>query len=103
MRMTLRHGKQRNLDEASKPALRPNRFWVALIFGLLVLGFGLATLIAAASEALSEIQARGETDGIATANSYALVLVILLAAIILATAFGIWKMIESDAHDLMGA
>jgi hypothetical protein len=35
------------------------------------------------------------------ANSYALAVVILLGAIVLAAGFGIWKLIESDAHDLM--
>jgi hypothetical protein len=71
----------------------------ALIF--VPVGFVLATLISASSEALSDTQARGEMDGIATANSDALALVILLAAIVLALGLGIRKMIEADAHDLM--
>jgi hypothetical protein len=50
--------------------------------------------VAAAYEALSEMD-RG-------ANSYAPAVVILLGAIVLAAGFGIWKLIESDAHDLMG-
>jgi hypothetical protein len=74
------------------PASPPRaRRWPIAVFFLVA--FSCGTAVAAAYEALSEM------DG--AANSYALAVVILLGAIVLAAGFGIWKLIESDAHKLM--
>jgi hypothetical protein len=82
----LRH---RRLGPTSEPA-RARRWPIAV---LLLVACGCGTAIAAAYEALSEMDE--------AANSYALAVVILLGAIALAAGFGTWKLIE-DAHDLMG-
>jgi hypothetical protein len=79
------HGAEGWAQSANLP-----RRWPIVVFFLVA--FGCGTAVAAAYEALSEM------DG--AANSYALAVVILLGAIVLAAGFGIWKLIESDAHDL---
>jgi hypothetical protein len=68
------------------------RRWPIVVFA--PVAFGCGTAVTAAYEALCKI------DG--AADSYALAVIILLGAIVLAAGCGIWKSIESDAHDLLG-
>jgi hypothetical protein len=74
--------------------------WPLAVFVLVA--FGCSTAIAAAYEAFEDMEVRGVMDGEGAANSYALAILVLLAAIVLGAGFGFWKLIEPDARDLSG-